>query len=90
MTGPLQRLRSRRPGSPAADAAESDAERDISTALGAALLGTLMLGSVIGVESHWELLALLAGIAGVALVFDVARLHGVRQRPPQRSERELK
>lgn len=90
MTGPLQRLRSRRPRLREGGATKSDAERDISTALLAALLGTLLLGSVIGVESRWELLALLAGIAGVALVFDVVRLHGVRQRPPERSERELK
>jgi hypothetical protein len=70
--------RSRRVGGTA-----SDAERDLSLALTAAVLGTLLLGSVVGVESHWELLLLLAVVAGVAIVFDVAALHRVRERPPR-------
>lgn len=53
-------------------------------ALCAALLGTLMLGSIVGVESHWELLALLALIAGLALVLDGAALHWVRRGSPKR------
>jgi hypothetical protein len=67
-----------------ADAAASDAEGDISMALCAALLGTLMLGSIVGVESHWELLALLALIAGLALVLDGAALNWVRRGSPKR------
>ena len=59
-------------------------------ALWAALLGTLMLGSVVGVESHWELLILLALVAGLGLVFDAATLHGLRQRAPHPSEWKLK
>jgi len=53
-------------------------------ALVAALLGTLILGSVVGVESHWELLILLALVAGVALVFDAATLHRARLRVAER------
>lgn len=59
-------------------APHSDAESEISIALGAALLATLILGSVVGVESDWELLILLALVAGLALVFDTATLPRVR------------
>ena len=59
-------------------------------ALWAALLGTLTLGSIVGVESHWELLILLALVAGLAFVFDAITLHGMGQRAPHSSERKLK
>jgi hypothetical protein len=61
---------------------ESIAESDVSMALGAAFLGTLLLGGVVGVESHWELLALLAIVAAVALVFEAVTLQRSPERPP--------
>jgi len=60
---------------------ESIAESDVSMALGAAFLGTLLLGGVVGVESHWELLALLAIVAAVAFAFEAVTL----QWPPERA-----
>jgi hypothetical protein len=60
---------------------ESIAESDVSMALGAAFLGTLLLGAVVGVESHWELLVLLAIVAAVAFVFEVVTLQRIPERP---------
>lgn len=81
MTRFLQRLRSRN-GTPETST-ESIAESDVSMALGAAFLGTLLLGGVVGVESHWELLVLLAIVAAAALVFEVVTLQGRPKRPPR-------
>jgi hypothetical protein len=61
---------------------ESIAESDVSMALGAAFLGTLLLGGVVGVESHWELLALLAIVAAVAFVFEAVTLQWSPERAP--------
>jgi hypothetical protein len=61
---------------------ESIAESDVSMALGAAFLGTLLLGGVVGVESHWELLVLLAIVAAVAFVFEAVSLQGAPERAP--------
>lgn len=49
-------------------------------ALGAAFGGTLALGQVLGVESHAELLLLLATVAGIAFVFERVALPAVRNR----------
>ena len=45
-------------------------ESEISMALGAAFLGTLALGQVVGARSHWEVLLLLALVAALAFVFE--------------------
>jgi len=81
MTRFLQRLRSR-DGTPE-NSLESIAQSDVAMALGAAFLGTLLLGGVVGVESHWELLLLLAIVAAVALVFEGVTLQGRPERPPR-------
>lgn len=61
------------------DAAERG-DVDLPMALAAALLGTLTLGGIVGVESRWELLLLLALVAAVGLVFERVALQP-RRRP---------
>lgn len=46
------------------------AESDVSMALGAAFAATLVLIELVGLDTHLEVLALLAVIAGIALVFE--------------------
>jgi hypothetical protein len=79
MTRFIQRFRSREG---TRHSPESIAESDVSMALGAAFLGTLLLGGVVGVESHWELLVLLAIVAAVAFVFEAVALPRDPVRPP--------
>lgn len=59
-----------------------ESKSDVSMALGAAFLGTLLLGGVVGAESHWELLVLLAIVAAVAFVFEAVSLQGAPERAP--------
>ena len=64
------------------------AEGDMSMALGAALLGSLVLGALFGVETQSDLLLLL-GVAAIAFVFERIALPAVRrrmQRPTDRLE----
>lgn len=58
-------------------------------ALGVAFGGTLVLGHLVGAESEWELLLLLAAVAGVGFVFETVRLQEAVKRPPERSDRRL-
>ena len=52
---------------------------DMSMALGAALLGSLVLGALFGVETQSDLLLLL-GVAAIAFVFERIALPAVRRR----------
>ena len=45
-------------------------ESEVLMALGAAFLGTLVLGQFVGARSHWEVLVLLGLVAALALIFE--------------------
>ena len=59
------------------------AEGDVSMALGAALLGSLVLGALFGVETQSDLLLLLGVVAAIAFVFERIALPAVRRRMPR-------
>jgi hypothetical protein len=52
------------------------AESDVSMALGAAFGGALVLSQIFGVQTHADLLLLLAIVAGIAFVFEKVVLAG--------------
>ena len=60
------------------------AEGDMSMALGAALLGALVLGAFLGVETQSDILLLLGLVAAIAFVFERIALPAARQRMPRR------
>jgi hypothetical protein len=49
-------------------------------ALGAAFLGTLVLGQLVGARSHWEVLLLLALVAALAFLFENLAPRWMRRR----------
>ena len=59
------------------------ADGDPLLVLGAALLGALVLGAVFGVETHSDLLLLLAIVAAVGFLFERIALPAVRRRMPR-------
>jgi hypothetical protein len=59
-------------------------ESDVSMALAAAVAGTVVLGQIVGAETHSELLLLLAVVAAIGLAFEKLALQAVRKRAPGR------
>jgi hypothetical protein len=53
---------------------------DVSMALGAALLGAVVLGALVGAETQSDLLLLLGVVAAIAFVFERIALPAARQR----------